>query len=76
MLSDSMPIIKQVPNTFSPETVSTIMIAIPIANCLRFEMKPTTCALLYLNYCACLWQRSSFCERITSWDPQTSTKSH
>lgn len=71
-----MPIIKQVPNTFSPETVSTIMIAIPIANRLCFENKPMTCALLYLNYCVCLWQRSSFCKGITSLDPQTSTKSY
>lgn len=33
-----MPTIKQVPTTFSPETVSTIMIAIPIANRLCFEI--------------------------------------
>lgn len=35
-----------------------------------------TRALLYLNYCVCLWQRSLFCKGITSLDPETSTNSH
>lgn len=73
VLSDSMPVIKQVLNTSSPEAVGVVMMAVPIASCLRNKASNGCIAVPYLP-CVPLAQVLTL-QRDHHLRPQTSTKS-